>query len=1094
MVDPREVAYVVNAPEEYIERALMNGFQRTSEDMLIEGMSKPMEANFRRENFLVTYASPRKLVDLGIVDADTLAATEKAATTKGAKYVDTFVTGDLGFFQRVALSQEARNNATTAVFGSEDAAKFIDPKDLTSRMANELGIGAGILSSSNANYGDKLKLWAQYTGGLTHQLIKKFSDVNMEKLQPYINKMKDNPKAGAELGIITSMLRRTPFKYVLAFDKDGVEKMVVRDATITGADGMRVVSPEKLEEWTKTNADKMVNGKPPQAIFQVENKDVLEFLHTWTDINADRISKRAVILNSRGGVLGWDPDVIYAPPIDTTLYPHFAFVKIKQGHVAGGSDVGMITAKDPEQLSKLINGVDREKYDVFTKGETEEFYRVKNEYDAQLTFNEPRVDSNLRREGKLGDFFYETRPQNVMEDFIRYSQHADSALVRHTVETKYAQLITELKEMGKQYTEVARSQASGLFKYQDRSAINPFNDYVLTALDISKRSSFPLIHQLNEFVDTLGTSAYRAFVANLDNAKKGIVSWEEAERLATKYGIGGVYNADNVATVYNIANRPADRNIIREAVSKLNMFLATAGLRLDFANSIVNTISMPIMLGTELASIRSLASKDPSAIGALSDLLNNKLTRPDGTVIQAPSYTKVIANAIKNVVGPGGKDVIEGYRRTGEVKSIMAQFHEMMDDLAIKPAIAPREWSKKIDGWIEKGSKWTGNNWAEDFTRAVSANVMDQMTAPLVAAKLMTSQEAAAYRSVFVNRVNGNYISSQRPILFQGTVGSAISLFQTYVFNVMQQLTRHIENRDTRALLTMGGLQGAIYGFNGLPFFDAVNTHLIGNASINDGHRDVYSYVTQLAGKELGDWLLYGTASALPIFGDKSPALYTRGDINPRHISVLPVSPLDIPAVEVTRRMVSNLVDVGSKIANGGALGASLLEGLEHNGVSRPLAGLAQLASQYTTTSKGSLISASNEFDLVTAATRIMGAKPMDEAIAMNAMYRQQAYKAADQERLNELGAAVKTRLRKNQMPTDEEMQQFMKQYASAGGNLQNYSSALQRWSRDANMSVVNQLKNWHNNQYAQRLTEIMGGTTLDDYRSPTAPASEQQQ
>lgn len=304
----------------------------------------------------------------------------------------------------------------------------------------------------------------------------------------------------------------------------------------------------------------------------------------------------------------------------------------------------------------------------------------------------------------------------------------------------------------------------------------------------------------------------------------------------------------------------------------------------------------------------------------------------------------------------------------------------------------------------------------------------------------------------------------------------------------MQQMTRHIENRDLRALLTMTGLQGATYGLNGLPFFEAVNTHLIGNASINDGHRDVYSYATQVAGKEAGNWLLYGTASAFPLLGGSVPALYTRGDINPRHVSILPISPLDVPAVSVASRIVQNIWDVGDKIVQGADLRAALLEGLEHNGVSRPLAGFAQFTAGYTTTSKGSLVSSSNDFNAVVDATRMIGAKPMDESVALNTMYRLNAYRAADLARLSQLGEVVKTKLRKNQSPTPEEMQQFMKQYASAGGNLQNYSQALQRWSRDANMSVVNQMKQFHQSQYAQRLTEIMGGTTLDDFRNAQSP------
>jgi len=1073
VTDMRQIGYAVNAPDAWLEKAISEGFQPLG--VMREGASRDLKEYLQRENFIATWESPRKFVELGLVDEALLETTEAAAAGKGAKYVDTFVTGELGFQSRVADAALRQKDAFHAVFGSDVATKFleVDPRNAI-KMADELGVGAGALSFSNANYGDVLKLWSQHTGKLTHQLIQDTVNANLERLQPFIAKFADDKKAGAELGIILNMLRRTPDKFVLVADSAGVQSLAVRDVTkVDKSTGLRYIDGGALDTWTAGNAGK-------KAVFNIESDKVVDFLTTWKTVNAERIDRRKVLMNSRGATLNWDPEVVYAPPIDTARFPFFAFVKVRDGHVASTSDVGMLTARSAEELSKLAREVPSE-YEVFFKKDTEQYFKVKNQYDAQMSLNEPRVDSMLRKQGKLGDLFYEVRPENVMEDFIRYSENADRALVRHGVDTRYAQLITELNALGKQYTEVATSQMAGLGKQYDRTAINPFGDYVRTALDISKRSSFPLVHQLNEFVDSAGTTAYRILVANTEKAKKGTISWQEAEEIATKYGVGGVFpNAANVEEAFALANRPMDRNIIREAVSKTNMFLATVGLRLDFANSLVNIVSMPIMLGTELASLKSLAKLDPDALGALKNLTT---ISPDGTVA-APSYTKLIGNAMKNVIGPGGKELIQQYRATGDVKHVTLQFHEMLDELAVNPRIMPTEWSKKVSAAVEKGATWTGNNFSEDLTRAISANVMDQLTAPLVAKKLLTSQEAEAYRSVFVNRVNGNYIASQRPILFQGTVGAAVSLFQTYVFNVMQQLTRHIENRDLRAMLTMGGLQGAIYGLNGLPFFDAVNTHLIGNAAINDGHRDIYSTTTQLAGKDLGDWLLYGTASAFPLFGDKAPALYTRGDINPRHISVLPVSPMDVPAVDVSIRIAKNIADVGSKLVAGADISSSLLEGLEHNGVSRPLAGFAQLAQGYTSTSKGSLISANNEFNAVVAATRMIGAKPMDESVALNTMYRVNAYKAADLYRLSKLGEVVKTKLRAGQMPEPEEMQQFMKKYASAGGNLQNYATALQRWSRDANMSVVEQMKMFHHSSYAQRLSEIMSGTTFEDFFS----------
>lgn len=1069
--DMREVGYLLNVPQEWLEAAVANDFRLTNET--VKNFALPLESYLKRENFVATWASPRSLVEVGNVDRALFEATETAAQAKNAKYVDTFVTGDLGFLQRVELAKQINDNAAAAVLGKEVFSQLLDlDARNVAKMSNELGVGAGTFSFSNAGYGDLAKLWSQYTGKVVHGTVQNVANANLEVLQPLATKLLDKPAAGAELGVITTMLRLSPNKMVLAPDSTGKMSLVVRELTqIDKATGETFINGTKLDEWLLANPGK-------QAVFNIQNKETADFLQQWVAVNAERVNKNAVLANAKGATFGWDPRVVYAPPIDTTRFPYFAFVKSFDGALGGTSDVAMITARSQEELSKLASNIPKE-YQVFFKSNTEEYYRVKQLYDAQMTLNEPRIDSTLRSQNKLGDFFPEVRTESVLEDFFRYSQQADTTLVRRAVETKYGQLIAELESLGKQYTEVATSQMSGAAKLYDRATVNPFKDYILTALDISKRSSYTLLSKMNELVDSAGTTAYRMLAANTEKAKNGTITWQEADDLAERYGLGRPYGrAENIEEVFAVANRPMDRNLIRGTVVKANSLLSTVGLRLDVANSIVNTVSLPIMLGAELQSLRGLAKTNPEALGAL-----NRLTSisPTGD-IAVPSYTKVIGQAIGDILGPNGKTYIDAYRATGEVKNIVSQFQDMLGELAVNPKIGASEWSKKVDHWVEKGATWTRNNFSEDFTRALSARVMDILTEPLVTNKLLSQQEALAYRSVFVNRVNGNYISSQRPIAFQGTTGAAVSLFQTYMFNVLQQLTRHIEDRNARAIITMSGMQGAIFGLNGLPFFEAVNTHIIGNANINDGHRDIYSTVTQAAGKEMGDWLLYGTASAFPLFGDKAPALYTRGDINPRHVTIIPVHPLDIPAVSVGIRVAQNIADVGKKLSAGADISASLLEGLEHNGISRPLAGFAQLAQGYTSTSKGSLISSANEFDAVVVATRMIGAKPIDESVLLNTMFRMQTYKAADIQRLSGLGEVVKTKLRAGQMPTEEEMQGFMKSYASAGGNLQNYTSALQRWSRDANMSVVNQMKLFHNTSYSQRLSEIMSGSSLDDF------------
>lgn len=65
----------------------------------------------------------------------------------------------------------------------------------------------------------------------------------------------------------------------------------------------------------------------------------------------------------------------------------------------------------------------------------------------------------------------------------------------------------------------------------------------------------------------------------------------------------------------------------------------------------------------------------------------------------------------------------------------------------------------------------------------------------------------------------------------------------------------------------------------------------------NSGHKDAYSVLPGF-NKELGDWMLYGTASAFPLLSGSAPALYTRGDINPRNVTLISVYPMDVPAVQ----------------------------------------------------------------------------------------------------------------------------------------------------------------------------------------------------
>lgn len=1065
--DLRHLSAHLNASRSWIEDAITKNF----------AADKALLAEARE---LSTYFRPQT------VEVEWDMAAKQAISQGGAMGPNHLSTAVLGHHYAMETRRRELDNAFRAVM-DEDADRFLDaPRDLA-MQTSERGAGASTFGASNADYGRQAELFVQDTGKQTALVSQKWRDQTIASLAPEINAVRDSLEASAELGILTTALRRDPRRYYLIRDEYSESVRLVDREAVALFDKGNFNDLDEAIDFLKAQStpDQRIRGA-----YDIKTVQVGDFLETSTRLNAERIQKQTALLNASGLARELDARAIYVPPVDTRRYPYFAFVMAKE-RIGATTDVAMITAKSEDQLRQLAAKVGEE-YDVVFKSDTAKFFKAKGQYEYSQTINESRVNSDLQRRGILGDFFPETRAENVLEDYVRWHGNASDNLVRTAVQVKNRQFFSELNFLSEQFQSASTSVARGFGSMFKSKIADPFGDYVKTALNISKQSEYPLLDSLNEFVDRVGMRAYteldriRNSVFNPKN--KDLLPLDEANKLLDDYGLGTPYKQ---MEEYVLANEKYPKNLIKTSFQKANLWLATTVLRFDFANSLVNIISTPIMLGTEMASIKNMLKNEPELAGKLSELASVAVP---GQQMRVPSTTKLIGKAIQNFFGEHKQLLIQRYRENGDIKDVAQLYHEVLDDLSYKPLRTPSVWNERIEKAIEKGAKITGNNFSEELTRFVSADVMRQLSDPLVDAGKMTLKEQNAYISSFVNRVQGNYIYSQRPVLFQGTTGAAVGLFQTYAFNVLQQLFRHVENRDKRALLTFAGLQTSIYGMNGLPFFDAINTHLIGTAAGNTEHRDAYS-VLPAANKEIGEWLLYGTASAFPLFGEKSPALYSRGDINPRHLSIVPINPLDIPAVSAGIKLAGSITGFGKQVAQGADVSSSFLQALEHHGWNRPLAGFAQLLAGQTTTGKGSLISAANDLETTSMLSRIpdrmvnfggvsrlMGARPMDEAVALSGFYRNKSYEAMDRAKIDALGQVVKTKLSNNQMPDDEEMEDFMQQYVNSGGRIETFSSSLQRWSRDANISIVNQMAAKLSSPYGRKMQELMGGEPLQDY------------
>lgn len=986
--------------------------------------------------------------------------------------------------ERQKLYKEGTDNASAFVLG-EDYEKFID---LTSSKvfsgAKPSGAGASRLAAANGDYGS-LANFAEYTGSATTNTIAKFKAATHEVLDPLLYKLAANQEASIEWSTLNARLRSYDTTYAFNEAGDALEPLAViryREAKEAAeAAGTPLPRPPRIDP-----------SNPEVIRFNTEEARNLAKAHIET--NGKRTEGLVTLRAAQGVQMNRDARAFYPIPPNSKDYPFFAIVT--DDSVTSGNASSTLYANSAEELETMIRKVrENPQLTVRTKKDAEDYFKSRGRWDYEKSISDNYINTELRRKGVSAPTFVATDPQKIVADTINWHMDRETGIVREAVSAKYEVQFEELRRLGDEYTNIDTSQFSKLstLAYAEDVAKNPFADYIRTALGIGKQADYPFWTNVNQLADKAVSRTLRE-ATKLISSSKSQADLDNVDALLRKAGYkGAAYDEEMDIFV----NARAPRGTLTKLVRNANSVLATVVLRLDTLNAVNNAVSANVLLGAETkAVVRAIQSGDAEAVGALASLTR---TRVPGTSDTVFTPTKLIANAVKKFGTKNSRDpAMAFYRENGFIGRIADQYTDVIDDLTYNPAAGAKSWEggiNKVIGKLRKagdvGEKLTGNRLAEEFNRFVAADVMKQMTDVAVTRGLMSSKEQLAYIRTFVNRTQGNYLASQRPNLFQGPVGQALGLFQTYQFNLIQQLLRYVGEGKGKDAMTLLALQGTIHGMNGLPAFNAINTHIVGNASGNTEHKDFYTSVYGIAGKEAGDWLMYGAASnSLGLLDpDLKVNLYTRGDINPRHLTIIPTDPSQVPIIQATARFMSNIKDTFSKIQAGGDVYGTLLQGIEHNGLSRPLAGLAQTmqafdnpnSASYSTSNRGNVVGA-NDLLSLTNLVRMVGGKPLDEAIAIDQTYRSLAYSSKEQERRQILGEALKTKVIAGKDIRPEEIEDFAKAYAEAGGRQEYFN----RWAMDlyknANLSQTNAIMAGLDTPFSRSMQRIMGGIELRDF------------
>lgn len=918
-------------------------------------------------------------------------------------------------------------------------------------------------------------------GRLTANMQEKAATVVNDTFASIGVKAANNPAAAIEYSMLQNFGRSTGDSYVL---RGG--KMILKSKLLFDEETASLMTAAKTTEAKEAIrlSRKYIPpaGKEVPVEVTLKHPETVELIISHNERNAAWVAAENGRRTAQGlNTISLMDGEFYAPQHNFRDYPHFALVRDKVTNEM--SFIGAYKADVLQDLAAKIPG----SHQVLYKANTAEWFKALGEFEYSRTITENSTDAMLKRNGILSDFFPKTDANMIVSDLVNWHKEQAIAQVRNMVKVKYAEPIAMLNDLSKQAT-AAYSSTVKSGKVFAESVADPYDDMIKTMLNVSKASRSKVWTGSQKIMDEWVSEAFSKFQRTMAEAK-GVADLDGINTMLAESGYRGpLYGVDTVLAV----NHTAPKGVLSEAVRRCNSLATNLMLRLDSVQAINNAVSTNILAGSEMQYLLSRIQNNPEMAAQWDELA--KIAVPGAEGVTLNSSAKLVARQYSKFFGDlitPEKALIGKYKDLGLIKLPAEALAENMEHMARSiqfPQEATGRLGKVLDSMrglgskaMEEGEFWTGNKHSEMMGRFVAAGIADDITSILVKGGAMSETDALAVINSFVNKVHGSTLASQRPILFQGAVGQAISLFQTYQFNLMQQLLKYVGDGQSKAAATLLGMQTAIYGVQGIPAFSALNTHVIGNASGNLEHRDVYSEVSNVVGKEAGEWLMYGlAANAL------NSNIYTRGDLNPRQATVIPTSLADVPFISMSAKFVANAYSSLESVAKGAPAGAAFLQGLEHAGVNRPLSGLAAVIQGYTTTGSGSLISRTRTHDDISGGTdwyllnnlgRIAGSKPLDEAILLEANYRYAAYKSADLDRLKSLGKAVKTKILAGSPLEGDEMTQLMMDYQRAGGRQETFSKQMMKWYKDANRSTINQIAEQLNSDRGRYLQRVMAGS-----------------
>ena len=640
---------------------------------------------------------------------------------------------------------------------------------------------------------------------------------------------------------------------------------------------------------------------------------------------------------------------------------------------------------------------------------------------------------------------------NIFSELMNGYEHYIHRSVANHLELQYSEVMQQIDRLS--------GNAQSLTKGQPVGSIQKAM-HVPTDAGLTVKNTLLGRNNLKEYVGwqdaqnglktsiELGLQSISNVMEPILNAGKGVLgkgktlSDAEYEALSKDLADRGIPNPfqnmdDAVAKQrYHVEKISQAPNMTARMVALSNNFAATALLKvMELGQPLVNALSLPIL--TSAAVQRPFAAEYAGVRLAGNGQFSTAEAMLNGAkYLFNPEYSAKYKQMGKDlgITTPVLSEVGEFMQMSRSFNpGLMQKAENLMNSRTVEILSKPAIWSEQA---------------VRELSFATGISLAKKAYPGLGDAGVMT------FARNFVDTAIGNYNPAQRPALFQGTIGTAMGLFQTYMVTLMQQIYRGFELKDYKMLAKMALAQSSIFGVKSLPGFSQVSEQI--GEHFSQDHYDFTTGTYRAVPAGVADVILYGMPSSL------GPAVYTRGDIQPRVPNILG-GVQNLAAVQIlgqTFEAGKVLAKTTEEMGDEGATKA-FMEALSIQSISRPMARISELVTGHAVTKKGNQIAGPEEvWSTEGIMARVLATRGLRETKAREAQFANSMYNTIDVAERNSATHQLKNHIRSGTLTPDiaERIQEKYMRTGNTSGWRSSVNTALQDTDAPGVSAVRNHL------------------------------------